>query len=478
MDECVRRFDPVNETFPLDSTFGRDFADTASSVGEIMSTDSRGQLWLQAIVHNRVELGVLKPHGDGGYAWHSEEFSRAESFGPVFTIYPDEMHHGVVWFGGAEGILRYDSTLARIRTVEYSALIRRVTMSGDSLLFGGSALPANSPTLSYASNDLQFECAAPSYDGVTDNRFQYHLDGYDAHWSDWTAEARKEYTNLSAGRYLFRVRAKNSHGAVSSEAVYRFSVLPPFWATWWFRSIVVLLFLSVGPFIYFRRVRQLKRAQQQQQQFSRQLMESQESERKRIAGELHDSIGQSLLVIKNRAALGIQDVSNMTKALKQFDEISATVTDALSEVRYIAHNLHPYQLENIGLAAALRSMLTKIAESTSIKISGEIGDVDGMVLPKNEINVYRIIQEAMNNVLKHSEASEATVTVAAENSTLVITIEDNGKGFDPKADKKSGGMGVKGIDERVNILNGSYAISSSPGGGTTVEVRIPVELMS
>ncbi len=207
-------------------------------------------------------------------------------------------------------------------------------------------------------------------------------------------------------------------------------------------------------------------------------MESQESERKRIAGELHDSIGQSLLVIKNRAALGIQDVSNMTKALKQFDEISATVTDALSEVRYIAHNLHPYQLENIGLAAALRSMLTKIAESTSIKISGEIGDVDGMVLPKNEINVYRIIQEAMNNVLKHSEASEATVTVAAENSTLVITIEDNGKGFDPKADKKSGGMGVKGIDERVNILNGSYAISSSPGGGTTVEVRIPVELMS
>jgi signal transduction histidine kinase len=224
--------------------------------------------------------------------------------------------------------------------------------------------------------------------------------------------------------------------------------------------------------IYYRRVKQLKEEQQRQQDFARQIMESQEAERKRIANELHDSLGQNLLVIKNRSALAAQAASENPKAMKQLNEIEATVTDAIKEVRHIAQNLHPYQLEAIGLSAAIRSMLTKVAESTDTRIVGEVDDIDGTIEKNEEINIYRIIQEGLNNILKHAEAKNASVVVQKNERSLLIQIKDDGKGF--AMNGKSEGMGMKDIAERARIMNGSFVIDSSPGGGTTVDVRVPV----
>jgi signal transduction histidine kinase len=253
-------------------------------------------------------------------------------------------------------------------------------------------------------------------------------------------------------------------------------VLPRFYETLWFRfaiasSVMALVWLS-----WRYRIAQMRRAQATQQAFSRQLIESQERERQRIAAELHDSLGQNLLVVKNRALLGA--LSDPHEARKQFTEIGATVAQTLEEVRTISYNLRPHHLDQLGLTTAIRAMIEKIAESSAIAVSSDLNDVDGVLAPADEITVYRIVQESLNNVVKHSRASEADVAVRCHEDRVEITVRDNGQGFPPSAPGARAddgrGFGLKGLAERVHMLGATHAIESAPGRGTTVTVRIPV----
>jgi signal transduction histidine kinase len=219
----------------------------------------------------------------------------------------------------------------------------------------------------------------------------------------------------------------------------------------------------------------MRRAQAAQQAFSRQLIESQERERQRIAAELHDSLGQNLLVVKNRALLGALSQQD-DEARKQFTEIGATVAQTLEEVRTISYNLRPHHLDQLGLTTTIRAMIDKIAESSGIEMSSELDDIDGVFPPADEITIYRIIQESLNNVVKHSRAGEAHVAVRCQEHQVEITIRDNGQGFASNASDAGaaprGGFGLKGLAERVHMLGGTHTIESAPGRGTTVTVRI------
>jgi signal transduction histidine kinase len=125
-------------------------------------------------------------------------------------------------------------------------------------------------------------------------------------------------------------------------------------------------------------------------------------------------------------------------------------------------------------------MIEKIAESCSMKISSDLDDIDALFAPEDEITIYRIIQESLNNVIKHSRAGEAHVTVHSRERHVEITVQDNGQGFVPltsgAAADHRGGFGLKGLAQRVDMLGGTYTIDSSPGRGTSVTVRLPRHL--
>jgi signal transduction histidine kinase len=252
-------------------------------------------------------------------------------------------------------------------------------------------------------------------------------------------------------------------------------VLPRFYQTWWFSAAVALCLGGLVWLSWQYRIAQVMRAQAAQQSFSRQLIESQERERQRIAAELHDSLGQNLLVVKNRALLGALSQQD-EEARKQFTEIGATVAQTLEEVRTISYNLRPHHLDQLGLTTTIRAMIDKIAESSAIGISGELDDIDGVFPPADEITIYRILQESLNNVVKHSRATEAHVTVRCHEHQVKITIRDNGQGFASNASNASaadrGGFGLKGLAERVHMLGGTHTIESGPDRGTTVTVRL------
>jgi len=225
-----------------------------------------------------------------------------------------------------------------------------------------------------------------------------------------------------------------------------------------------------------QRVKSLLEAKQaQQESFSRKLLEFQENERKRIAAELHDSLGQYILIMKNRALMGLQLSKLHPDITEHFEEISSIASEAIDAARAISHNLRPYQLDRFGITEAVKAMLSVVQSATELIIHQEIDSVDGLIPTSEEINLYRIVQECMNNIVKHAQATEAWFTFSHDNGNIHIEIRDNGKGFTvSEASGSDGGFGLIGISERVKILNGTLSIQSSHGKGVRTNISIPV----
>jgi signal transduction histidine kinase len=228
--------------------------------------------------------------------------------------------------------------------------------------------------------------------------------------------------------------------------------------------------------IYLLR-RRLVRQRAAQTVFSQQILQNLESERRRIAGNLHDGLGQNLLVIKNQALLALQNDADETLLRQRLDEISGVASQAIEEVRQITHGLRPYQLDRLGLTQAIRATVSRNANSP-ILFASRTENIDGVFDRESEIHVYRIVQEAVSNVVKHSGATEAVVVIKKRETSVSLSVRDNGHGFDVGSARSSQtsefGYGLSGITERVRILGGNFTVHSAPGEGTNLTVEVPV----
>ena len=331
--------------------------------------------------------------------------------------------------------------------------------------------------LPYDRNSCSFRFLATTFRNTQDVRYQYKLHGVDDNWQQPTAQRSVTYASLPPGMYSFEVRATRlGMTEYSRPAGVSFTITSAFWQQWWFRAGAAAMVIAVIARSYRRRITALKREQQAQQEFSRQLLESQENERKRIAGELHDSLGQDLLVIRNRALLGLKDGALSKHVHDQLDQISSVATQAIDGVREISYDLRPYQLDRLGLTKAITSIASGLDDSSSIRFSIDAEPIDEEVAKDRAIHVYRIVQEGINNIVKHAGASDAQVVIRVEADNIRMTISDNGKGMPAVLRAGSDdrpGFGLVGIAERARVLNGSVTIESSPGKGTRLTVTIP-----
>jgi signal transduction histidine kinase/ligand-binding sensor domain-containing protein len=310
-------------------------------------------------------------------------------------------------------------------------------------------------------------------------RFKYRLNGLDQDWIDAGNRRIAYYSHIPPGEYLFSVIAASSDGVWNeTSATMRVVVIPPFWRTWWFAGLVLLSLAGVLVFVYKRRVEDLKRAHSVQESFSRQLLESQERERQRIAAELHDGLGQSLLIIKNRVFIASNANGNREATQEQLDEINASASQAIEEVREIAYNLRPFQLERFGLTRTLHAVFSRFSEACGTLFSAEIDPIDGLFSKEDEISIYRIIQESVNNIVRHANASEASLEMKRDQREITMRIRDNGNGFTPASpagtEAGRGGFGLTGLAERVRMLGGTCVVDSAPGRGTMITIRLIV----
>ncbi len=220
-----------------------------------------------------------------------------------------------------------------------------------------------------------------------------------------------------------------------------------------------------------------KRTEEMLRHLPGRVLEAQESERKRIARELHDSVGQMLSAAKMRihaltSGMGLLQSEVPT----HLDQVRSVIQRAIEEVRRISHNLRPSELDDFGLLPALQSLCEEFQEHAKIRTiltqPTHIFDFPDDV----NLTAYRVVQEALNNAEKYAQASSVTVEVTADGSSLHIRIKDDGRGFDPSGMKPSrqGGFGLMGMVERVGLVGGNATVESTIGRGTTISVRIPV----
>lgn len=307
-------------------------------------------------------------------------------------------------------------------------------------------------------------------------RFKYKLEGLNADWVDAGTRRVAYYSHIPPGDYTFRVIAANRDGVWNMEGVtLAIRIIPPFWKTWWFFSLALAGLAGIVLLGFRFRIRQLEKARHAQEAFSQQLINSQESERQRIAAELHDGLGQHLLIIKNSALLGLGALGPQERGKEQLGDISATASQAIDEVREIAYNLRPYQLDDLGLTKAIEYIIAKVAGSSEIRFDSELDRIDNLFSPEAEINIYRIVQEGLNNIVKHSGARRAKVIIARNSHQVDITIRDNGRGFNTEKaveHQNGGGFGLKGISERARMLGAKYVVQSVNGQGTTVTLSL------
>jgi len=347
------------------------------------------------------------------------------------------MRDGRLWFPTLKGVAIVDPR--DTATTPPPVVIEAATLESAAVDVGRTI------DLAPGQQNLELRFTALHFGKPEQVRFKYRLEGLDREWIDVGTRRAANFTYLPPGAYTFHVTAANPDGVWNEEGAHlRIIVRPHFYQTWWFWSLAVAGILGTA-FLGFKiRVNQVERARALQETFSRRLIDSQEQERQRIAAELHDSLGQNLLVIKNRAAIAKLTSQDLPAAFQQLDQIADSTLQALQEVRQIAYNLRPHHLDSIGLTRSLEEMLRRVEETSGLGIARELAPLEGALPKEAEINFYRVVQEAVSNIVKHARATQAGVEIERQGDRLRLTIRDNGCGFEVEAPAERRGFGLAG----------------------------------
>lgn len=243
-------------------------------------------------------------------------------------------------------------------------------------------------------------------------------------------------------------------------------------------SVFTVLILLLGYSFYKRRILQQQAIAQatlakQQQQATIEIINAEEKERKRIAEDLHDGVGQ----LMTAAWLNLQALDNQTQAdnTQQYQLINKTlllVDESCKEVRQVSHNMMPNALLRKGLVNAVKEFIGQI-NTGKLSINLQTEELQKALPSHVETILYRVIQESVNNVVKHAEATQLDISINQDEEGIDVMVEDNGKGFDAKIIRPSDGIGLQNIQSRILYLKGTVSWDSSPNNGTLVAIHIP-----
>jgi len=245
-------------------------------------------------------------------------------------------------------------------------------------------------------------------------------------------------------------------------------------------ALVVLIVILILGYVFFQNRKKNQQLKMQELVFEQKkntaaaVLQAGENERKRIAEDLHDSVAQKMVVAKlNLEALEEYLPELNGEQQRVFNNIFSLVDESCTEVRSLSHSMMPQAFFKSGLTDAIKDFIDKI-DNKNLQISfnaeGNLGDID----KDKEIMIYRIIQECIQNVLKHAKASKLDISIIAENNEIDVTIEDNGVGFNPKMIADNDSIGMKNIQSRIDFLNGKLDIDSQSGMGTIIAFYIPL----
>ncbi len=256
------------------------------------------------------------------------------------------------------------------------------------------------------------------------------------------------------------------------DAYYQVESSPvPIWQTqWFFWRMCAIILLALGALLYYY-IDAKKKNKKELGEFKEKIIEQQESEWKVIAGELHDSIGQNLSAINIFLQ---QEINSRPEQADKITQASGLVVETIDEVRRISQKLYPKQIERLGLTVSIEAMIERVSSASGIMFNCNIENIDSILSPENEVQYFRIVQEVLNNIMKHSGAKNVTFNVRRSVMFIVTEINDDGVGFDAVNPGKLG-FGLINIEERLRMIKADYKINSEKDKGTKFKITVPIK---
>jgi signal transduction histidine kinase len=315
-------YNPESEKFELDDTFGKIEIDYSSTDNFNLKEDDLGRVWVT--IKNKIRLATPLPNG--GYKLEDDLFN-GYPWEDITTIFPER--NGIVWIGSGDGLVRMEIQKEKSVQRPFSILLRQAITKTDTL----SLDAAEGISLQQSNNSLRFMYAAPFFEQEDRTVYQTYLEGFDPDWTDWGTNSYKEYTNLATGTYTFRVRAKNLYNVISEESTYTFTILPPWYATWWAYLIYLFCVVGIGYLIYISQKKRLL-AKEREKSRERELAQAKEIEKayENLKATQEQLIQQEKLASLGQLTAGIaHEIKNPLNFVNNFSELSMEYVDEISE---------------------------------------------------------------------------------------------------------------------------------------------------
>ena len=385
-------------------------------------------------------------------------------------------HDGRLWIPMRTALAVINAGELREDVKPPPVLLRRVGLDERTIATYGGVMPVkNIVNLALPQTPLrlppkhrlvEFEFTALNLSAPENVHFRYRLEGFDDDWIEADTQRKAAYPNLPAGDYRFHAAACNNDGVWNeATAPLAFAVAPFFWQTWPFRTAALLgftlLVAAIVRYVSFRRLRLELRVLEQQAALDK--------ERTRIARDLHDDLGGSLtqvsllldkanrhLAAPDRVAKGVQQCSSLVRQVaRSVDEIIWAINPRNDTLRYLVDYISQFVVEFLHAA--------------NIRCRVDLPDKfpDRTVSPEARHNLFLVVKETLNNIARHSQASEVQFRVTATENQLLVTVEDNGRGFNG-APANAGGDGMRNMRQRMEEIGGQFHLESKPTTGTRV----------
>lgn len=531
------RFDEHTETFIPDATLGEEFTGGPEkrSVFRI-AEDRQKNIWFYSSRRNY----MAAPQDGGTYI---VDFKPLPISMQINGIYPD-LDEESTWLAGQGGLIRYDRTVKKDNKPVFSTLLRGVRVNGE-LIFNGytyetdnnsqARLKGPTPIFTHRERNFRFQFAAPFFEGDSMTRYRYFLEGYDAGWSDRTSETQKDYTNLSPGLYSFRAKAENMYDDSSTEAVFQFKILPPWYKTWWALSFYTIVFFMLLFYVIKWRSGKLEREKQRLEKVVKkrtkeiidknQQLEQQTLQLKEQSGRLEEMDKAKSRFFANishefRTPLTLimgpleQMLSNghdgkqekkLSMMLRNSQRLLSLINQLLELAKFDSGTivLHAGRYNIIPYLKGIMASFEPVAAQNDVDLVFHAGNGDDA----EDITLYfdpEKLEEVMVNLLSNSvkftpPGGRITLTVsrnpAAEENfssgSLDISISDTGPGipreqlsriFDrffqsdatSEHHRKGSGIGLAIAKEMIELHRGRINVHSREGKGTEFIIRLPL----
>jgi two-component system sensor histidine kinase ChiS len=471
----LNRLNPATDSF---THFGEDEGLPNNVIYGILE-DEAGYLWISTN-HGISRFDPISGRSIRNYT--VDDGLQGNEFNPNATA---ENSDGILYFGGVNGLTVFNP--AQINDSLFIPPVVLLSITQNGLPLNGNTVPEllQEITLRWPQNSFEFEYSALSYAQPGKNQYAYMLENFDQEWNQVGERRDGRYTNLSGGNYVLRIKASNQDGVWNETGIsIQVIVVPPFWQTLWFRVAMIAGLLALALSAYWLRIRNIRaynrelerqvrdRTQEIEKLFEKTKELAVVEERNRLARELHDSAKQKAFAAL--AQLGTANgilKKNPRAAKNHLDEAENLVYEVIEELTFLIQEMYPVTLKERGLVTTLHDYVFEWENRTDIQAEVRIED-DRRLKLDIEQAVFRVVQEALSNVSRHSGAKHVEVVLSYKKDILVVVVADNGCGFDQQA--KPTGVGLRSIRERIESLGGVVEIESLPDCGTRLTVHLPI----